>query len=527
MPSRHEPGFSNRKTRVLAVSVAPDAASVSDLWNLFEDLRQEFDVCQVVALPEDLSIPGSNRRTVSNGVKKAFGLPKGRLPRELWGAVRGTEAFPNLFARVPTEKEHITTSFGEAVFANDFVTDVDVVVLLDPLRRKPNALRQAVMELSRPDCFWATEADVPERFNTVDFKRVGADAYAMSESISFLAMKSAALWGVDIPSLPDRSPIQQLGQFLFETLPGRLLPGARRVYSAEVSPVVGERVRALRRLATPNLSLDREPVERLSLIMATAPCTANYLERALKSIADQEDPGCELEVCLQWDGAQNDADEHLVGAAIKAFHEYCNYKRDRGEFVPDVILKFEANGCNVGVNGTRNRALLRVTGDAVVTFDPDDTMPPQATKVIKTTFDRNPQAAFVLGKSVPWDGTSSLASTSLDIPEFAQFDVIGGSKEACERLNYPVICVRADELRAAGGWPAAKRDGDLKLLNRLAWMFRGVGIDFPCRNYFQHDGMITRLGVPRLALRNSYMVMGSPEVTDAVDKMRGGLLGPR
>jgi glycosyltransferase involved in cell wall biosynthesis len=189
---------------------------------------------------------------------------------------------------------------------------------------------------------------------------------------------------------------------------------------------------------------------------------ADWLDATAASVAALVAPaGWEVEWVVQEDGALAALEDRVTGLGGR----------------------YEANGLQAGVAGTRNFALLRVRGDVVMTLDADDLVLPDALDRLlpHLTGDRT----WVCGGHVDGDGIPDLHWDPAAARAWAPGDLLRhGSRGWGFHPNN--LLVRTDALWRAGGWPGLSGMEDKLLVMRLNSVDAGASTDVPTVVYRRH-----------------------------------------
>ncbi|HEY3502607.1 MAG TPA: glycosyltransferase family 2 protein [Actinocatenispora sp.] len=205
--------------------------------------------------------------------------------------------------------------------------------------------------------------------------------------------------------------------------------------------------------------------------------SARYVEETVRAVEQLKLPdGWELEWVVQEDGAAPS-----LG--------------DRYGAVP--FARYEANGAQLGIAGTRNLGLSRVSGDLVQVLDHDDVPLPHSLATMIPPFD-DPSVHWAVGQAddllpggarEPWD---SALPYGMVAPGVANDWAIGHAG------NWPVHCaglmVRTATLRAVGGWAGIPCDDDVAMFAGLSEVTAGWNEPAVTWLYRQHATQVHRSG---------------------------------
>jgi glycosyltransferase involved in cell wall biosynthesis len=216
---------------------------------------------------------------------------------------------------------------------------------------------------------------------------------------------------------------------------------------------------------------------KVSILTAAYGPKAAYLPETAAGVQTQELPaGWELEWVVQEDGDAPSLAESLRG---------------------DDRVHYAANGTRLGISVTRNLALSRVTGDLIQVLDHDDVLLPGAIATLLSKFEQYPIIwAVAAADDLLSDGTREPWESALP------FGIIpaGSANRWAEAHggNWPVHCaglmMRAELVRALGGWAGTPVDDDIVLFAALSELGDGWNEETVTWLYRQHPGQTTRSG---------------------------------
>jgi glycosyltransferase involved in cell wall biosynthesis len=214
-------------------------------------------------------------------------------------------------------------------------------------------------------------------------------------------------------------------------------------------------------------------VPTLSVITAAYGPSAHYLTETTRSVQAQQLPaGWSLEWIVQEDG-----DNPVLADSIGAHARY------------------DRNGTRLGIAATRNLALARATGELVQNLDHDDVLLPHAVATLIRRFEEHPiHWAVAAADDLLEDGTRR--SWDSDLP----FGLLraGQVNQWAEQHggNWPVhgggLMMRADTLRALGGWAGIPVDDELAALAAISELTDGWNDSAVTWLYRKHPGQTTR-----------------------------------
>ncbi|WP_433299001.1 glycosyltransferase family 2 protein [Actinoplanes sp. CA-030573] len=214
---------------------------------------------------------------------------------------------------------------------------------------------------------------------------------------------------------------------------------------------------------------------KVSIITAAYAPGADFLAETIASVEGQQlPPGWELEWIVQEDG-----ESPVLAEAFAA--------------IP--YVKYAANQRQLGISGTRNLALDRVSGGLLRVLDSDDVLLPGALSTLVPHFEETSvhwavgQADDLMtdGRRVKWD---PLIPTG-----FVKAGVVNDYAIA-HGGNWPIHCAglmaRTDTVRAIGGWAGTPNDEDIVMFAALSEMADGFNDESVTWLYRQHPNQVTR-----------------------------------
>lgn len=217
----------------------------------------------------------------------------------------------------------------------------------------------------------------------------------------------------------------------------------------------------------------------LSLITAIHKGREAYIAATAKSLLEQRLPvGWELEWLIQEDGEES---------GLKDVVERCA--------AGDKRVRYEANGTKLGAGGTRTLALWRARGELIRNLDSDDLILPGGLTIQMAPFGIDPDIQWSVTQPdelmpdksrVPYSSTLDFGSVS---PGLLNHNM-------AEYGRCPVHCsglmMRADVVRAFGGWMALPVGEDVALLAAISEVFSGWHDPSVTWLYRRHPDQITR-----------------------------------
>jgi glycosyltransferase involved in cell wall biosynthesis len=211
----------------------------------------------------------------------------------------------------------------------------------------------------------------------------------------------------------------------------------------------------------------------ISVITAAYGPSAHYLAETSRSVqAQQLPPGWSLEWVVQEDG-----DDPVLAGTLGAHARY------------------DRNGTRLGIAATRNLALARATGALVQNLDHDDVLLPHAVATLVHRFEEHPIHWAVGAADDLLEGGARRSWDSA-----LRFGLIpaGHVNQWAERHggNWPVhgggLMMRADTLRAIGGWTGIPVDDDLAALAAISELADGWNDRTVTWLYRKHPAQATR-----------------------------------
>jgi glycosyltransferase involved in cell wall biosynthesis len=220
----------------------------------------------------------------------------------------------------------------------------------------------------------------------------------------------------------------------------------------------------------------------ISVITAAHSSTAEYIGEATESLRAQNLPdGWALEWIVQEDG-----DAPSLGDRFQHWD----------------VVRYAANGRQLGIAATRNLALSRASGVLIQNLDADDMLLPDAFATLVPPFEANSiQWAVGQADDLMPDGTRKSFKTPLRFGVFAAGELNRLAEE--DGGNWPIHCaallMRTTALRALGGWAGLPHDEDIAMFAALAELGDGYHHDALTWLYRQHPGQVTRTGQASLS----------------------------
>jgi len=218
-----------------------------------------------------------------------------------------------------------------------------------------------------------------------------------------------------------------------------------------------------------------QPMPLISIITAAHQSSAAFLAETIRSVETLELPGgWSLEWVVQEDGA--------TPVLAEKFAE-----RD--------IVKYAANGAQLGIAPTRNLALSRASGVLVQVLDLDDVLLPGVfTTLVPMFSEHSIQWAIGQADDLMPDGIRKKFRTPLPFGILPAGQV--NKWAADDGGNWPVHCasllIRTTALRALGGWAGLPYDDDVSMLAALSELADGYHHGTTTWLYRQHPDQITR-----------------------------------
>jgi glycosyltransferase involved in cell wall biosynthesis len=208
---------------------------------------------------------------------------------------------------------------------------------------------------------------------------------------------------------------------------------------------------------------------RLTILTAAYAPSAHHLPETAASVQAQElPPGWDLEWVIQEDG-----DVPTLGPSLEV----------------NPLIRYEANGKQLGIGSTRNMALSRATGDLVQILDHDDVLLPGALALMVSRFEEHPiHWAVGAADDLLEDGTRKSWDSALPFGTIAAGQVNRWAEE--HMGNWPVHCaglmMRTNSLRSCGGWAGAPVDDDIVMFAALSELGAGWNEQTVTWLYRQH-----------------------------------------
>ena len=214
---------------------------------------------------------------------------------------------------------------------------------------------------------------------------------------------------------------------------------------------------------------------KVSIITAAYAPGADFLAETIASVAVQAlPPEWDIEWIVQEDGASPTLAEAFAT-------------------IPNV--KYAANRRQLGIAATRNLALDRASGSLLRVLDSDDILLPGAISTLIPHFEEKlvhwavGQADDLMtdGRRVKWDPL--IPTGMVKAGAVNDYAIANGG-------NWPIHCaglmVRADTVRAVGGWAGTPNDEDVVMFSALSEMCDGFNDESTTWLYRQHAGQVTR-----------------------------------
>ncbi|MGH3852424.1 MAG: glycosyltransferase family 2 protein [Pseudonocardiaceae bacterium] len=198
----------------------------------------------------------------------------------------------------------------------------------------------------------------------------------------------------------------------------------------------------------------------LSLITAVHKGRDRHLAETAKSLLKQSLPaGWDFEWLVQEDGGDSGLEDVVEKFAVG-----------------DERVRYAANGAALGPGGTRTLALLRARGELIRTLDSDDLLLPGGLSIQIATFSAH--------SDIQWSVTrlDELMPNKNRVPYLSTLDfglVPPGllNENMASHGRCPVHCaglmMRADAVRAFGGWMGLPAGEDIGLLAGISEIFYG------------------------------------------------------
>jgi len=145
-------------------------------------------------------------------------------------------------------------------------------------------------------------------------------------------------------------------------------------------------------------------------------------------------------------------------------------------FAADDLVRYRHNGTRLGIAATRNLALGRATGALVQNLDHDDVLLPHAAATLVRRFEEHPiHWAVGAADDLLEDGTRRSWDSDLPFGLIAAGEVNAWAE--ARGGNWPVhgggLMMRADTLRALGGWAGIPVDDELSALAAISELAPG------------------------------------------------------
>lgn len=205
--------------------------------------------------------------------------------------------------------------------------------------------------------------------------------------------------------------------------------------------------------------------------------SARYVDETVRAVEQLKLPdGWELEWVVQEDGAAPGLADRYGAVAV---------------------VRYAANGAQLGIAATRNLGLSRVAGDLVQVLDHDDVLLPHALTTLIPLFD-DPSVHWAVGQAddllpdgsrEPWDSALPYGTVAPGVANDWAIDNGG---------NWPLHCaglmVRTATLRALGGWVGIPSDDDVAMFAALSEVTAGVNEPAVTWLYRQHPAQVHRSG---------------------------------
>jgi glycosyltransferase involved in cell wall biosynthesis len=213
----------------------------------------------------------------------------------------------------------------------------------------------------------------------------------------------------------------------------------------------------------------------ISIITAAHESSAAFISETIRSVEALEFPD---DWSLEWI-VQEDGDSPVLAE----------------QFAGREIIKYAANGAQLGIARTRNLALTRAAGVLVQVLDLDDLLLPGVFTTLVPLFDEH-RIQWAIGQAddlMP-DGTRKKFRTPVP------FGILKAGQvnmwAADDGGNWPVhgasLLMRTTALRALGGWAGLPHDEDIPMFAALSELADGYHHDSLTWLYRQHPGQVTR-----------------------------------
>ena len=213
----------------------------------------------------------------------------------------------------------------------------------------------------------------------------------------------------------------------------------------------------------------------VSIITAAYAPSSDFIADTIAGVAAQQLPdGWELEWIVQEDGAEP--------VLAERFKEAPN-------------VRYAANKRQLGVAQTRNLALERASGSLIRVLDSDDVLLPDAISSLIPYFaDTSIHWAVGQADDLMTDGQRVSWEPLIPIGKVRAGAVNDYALQ--NQGNWPIHCagliLRADTVRAFGGWAGTPNDEDVVMFAALAELCDGYNEPSVSWLYRQHPGQVTR-----------------------------------
>lgn len=195
---------------------------------------------------------------------------------------------------------------------------------------------------------------------------------------------------------------------------------------------------------------------RISIITAAYAPLATYLQETAASVAKLETPrGWSLEWLVQEDGTN---------------------PKLASQFATIPHVRYAANDAQAGISATRNAALSRAGGDLVYVLDHDDLLLPSAFLHLGKAFSDN-RVGWAVGQADDLLPNGNRRTYESALP-FGYIEAGEANSWALDHgANWPIHCagllLRADLVRAVGGWAGVPIDDDVIMFAGLSETYGG------------------------------------------------------
>ncbi|MGH7292404.1 MAG: glycosyltransferase, partial [Myxococcota bacterium] len=146
------------------------------------------------------------------------------------------------------------------------------------------------------------------------------------------------------------------------------------------------------------------------------------------------------------------------------------------EFSGDARVRYDGKALRAGIAGTRNLALTRVRGDAVLTLDHDDVLLPDGCATLTRALSRS-GTRWAIAQVGELGGDGSMTGVS---PDLSPGVIPPGAVHRLFEQNdsFPFYCsagaiVRTNVLRACGGWAGVPHSEDVAVFAAIAEQWPG------------------------------------------------------